>query len=94
MAGDALNSAEANSPLEIFLRDYADTTGGLWEEVEPQVYDLMFAPGADDLAAVAGADVVRLAFGAADAAPTGLAGAVQPGHRCDGGGEDRCLRDL
>jgi len=62
MAGDALNSSEASSPLETFLRDYADTTGGLWEEVEPQVYDLMFPPGADDLAAVAGADVVRVTF--------------------------------
>ena len=30
-----------HSPLEAFLRDYAEVTGGLWDEVEPQVYDLM-----------------------------------------------------
>ena len=40
MAIELLNSSDANSPLESFLRDYADITGGLWEEVEPQVYDL------------------------------------------------------
>jgi hypothetical protein len=32
------------SPLEVFLRDYAEVTGGMWDEVEPQVYDLML-PG-------------------------------------------------
>ena len=62
MDTEALNLADAHSPLETFLRDYADTSGGLWEEVEPQVYDLMFPPGAGDLAAAAGADVVRVAF--------------------------------
>ncbi len=31
----------AVSPLEQFLRDYAEASGGMWEEVEPQVYDLM-----------------------------------------------------
>src|SRR5208283_4937928 len=31
----------ALSPLEQFLRDYAEASGGMWDEVEPQVYDLM-----------------------------------------------------
>ena len=35
----------ATSPLGSFLRDYAETTGGLWDEVEPQVYDLMLPAG-------------------------------------------------
>jgi hypothetical protein len=55
MASDTLMSAEAQgpSPLESFLRDYADVSGGLWDEVEPQVYDLMLPQGTD---------VVRVAF--------------------------------
>src|SRR5438105_52119 len=32
------------SPLEGFLRDYVETIGGAWEEVEPQVYDLLLPP--------------------------------------------------
>ena len=32
---------EPLSPLEQFLRDYAEVSGGMWDEVEPQVYDLM-----------------------------------------------------
>ena len=35
-----------SSPLEEFLRDYAEVAGGLWDEIEPQVYDLML-PGRD-----------------------------------------------
>jgi hypothetical protein len=30
-----------SSPLEDFLSRYAEVTGGVWDEVEPQVYDLM-----------------------------------------------------
>jgi hypothetical protein len=29
------------TPLEDFVRDYVETTGGVWDEVEPQVYDLL-----------------------------------------------------
>jgi hypothetical protein len=29
------------SPLEGFLRDYLETVGGAWDEVEPQVYDVL-----------------------------------------------------
>src|SRR5262245_34380579 len=60
MAGDAPMTAEAHSPLESFLRDYADVSGGLWDEVEPEVYDLMLPPQA--ATAAWGADVVRVAF--------------------------------
>jgi hypothetical protein len=60
MVDDALRSAEADSPLEAFLRDYADVSGGLWDEVEPQVYDLMLPPGAGPVAG--GPDVLRVAF--------------------------------
>ena len=31
----------AQSPLEGFVRDYVDVTGGAWDEIEPQVYDLL-----------------------------------------------------
>ena len=44
MSTDLDSPGSAPSPLEAFLRDYAETTGGLWDEVEPQVYDLML-PG-------------------------------------------------
>jgi hypothetical protein len=29
------------SPLEAFVRDYVEVTGGVWEEIEPQVYDVL-----------------------------------------------------
>ena len=47
-----------HSPLEKFLQEYADITGGIWEEIEPQVYDLML-PGREPLDEP---EVVRLAF--------------------------------
>jgi hypothetical protein len=48
---------EALSPLEAFVRDYVETTGGDWEEVEPQVYDVLLpaGPGEDR-------EIVRVAF--------------------------------
>jgi hypothetical protein len=33
--------ASAASPLEEFVRDYLETAGGAWDEVEPQVYDVL-----------------------------------------------------
>jgi hypothetical protein len=33
------------SPLESFLRDYVETVGGVWDEIEPQVYDLLLPAG-------------------------------------------------
>jgi len=41
---DANMTKSSNSPLEEFLRDYSEVAGGLWDEIEPQVYDLML-PG-------------------------------------------------
>jgi hypothetical protein len=47
----------ALSPLETFVRDYVEVTGGVWEEVEPQVYDVLLPPE------TGGSDVpLRLAF--------------------------------
>jgi hypothetical protein len=40
-----------SSPLEAFLRDYVETVGGAWDEVEPQVYDVLLpgeVPGAGE----------------------------------------------
>jgi hypothetical protein len=53
---EASSTEEGHSPLETFLRDYADVAGGVWDEVEPQVYDLMLpASGAE-------AEILRVAF--------------------------------
>jgi len=55
MNADARTPAEPHSPLEAFLRDYAEVVGGLWEEVEPQVYDLMLPDDGEP-------EMVRVAF--------------------------------
>ena len=44
---------EPQSPLESFVRDYVTEFGGAWEEVEPQVYDLLLPDGGDGLVRVA-----------------------------------------
>lgn len=44
-----------SSPLEDFVLAYVEETGGVWEDVEPQVYDLLL-PLAD------GQKIVRVAF--------------------------------
>jgi hypothetical protein len=49
---------DAGSPLESFLRDYAEAVGGVCEEVEPQVYDLMLPPAAEG----SDAEIIRVAF--------------------------------
>ena len=33
--------AAPDSPLEAFVRTYLDTVGGVWDEIEPQVYDVL-----------------------------------------------------
>jgi len=53
-----LTEGGALSPLEQFLRDYAEAAGGMWDEVEPQVYDLMLPARDGD----AEPKVVRVAF--------------------------------
>src|SRR4051794_28248294 len=54
---DASTPLESDSPLEAFLRTYADVSGGLWDQVEPQVYDLMLPSSAGSEA-----EVVRVTF--------------------------------
>jgi hypothetical protein len=51
------------SPLELFLREYLDKTGGVWDEIEPQVYDVLL-PAGTELPTGRGGDsgVVRLTF--------------------------------
>ena len=53
----------AVNPLEDFLRDYVETIGGAWEEVEPQVYDLL-TPAAPPTAEgdAPEQDIVRVTF--------------------------------
>jgi hypothetical protein len=54
---------QPRSPLEDFIRDYVETIGGVWEEIEPQVYDVLLPSDSD--AAALGADargVLRVAF--------------------------------
>ena len=47
------------TPLETFVRDYVETAGGVWDEVEPEVYDILL-PAADPSAAI---DLqIRIAF--------------------------------
>jgi hypothetical protein len=46
------------TPLETFVRDYVEAAGGAWEEVEPQVYDVLLPAGGPD----GGQEVVRIAF--------------------------------
>src|SRR6478609_6937515 len=61
MEPETFGPSTTGSPLEAFLRDYVDVTGGVWDEVEPQVYDLMLPTPADD----SGSDereIVRIAF--------------------------------
>jgi hypothetical protein len=38
--------AGVGSPLEQFVRDYVEVSGGVWDEVDPQVYDLLLDDGA------------------------------------------------
>lgn len=56
METDGAASSAASSPLEEFLRDYAEVVGGMWDEVEPQVYDMMLPAGAAE------PEIVRIAF--------------------------------
>jgi hypothetical protein len=53
----------APAPLEDFLREYAETVGGVWEAVEPQVYDVMIPSGtAPSRLDPAGHDILRVTF--------------------------------
>jgi hypothetical protein len=63
MSDLAVPETSGRSPLEDFIRDYVETIGGVWDEIEPQVYDLLL-PG-DGSAVALGADargMLRVAF--------------------------------
>lgn len=49
-------AALPRSPLEAFVRDCAEVTGGVWEEVEAQVYDLLLPTAAG------GEEALRVTF--------------------------------
>jgi hypothetical protein len=67
-----METAAVHSPLEEFVRDYVDVTGGVWDEIEPQVYDLLlpaegaasasFPSSAWERGSVDGREIVRVAF--------------------------------
>lgn len=58
-----MEAATAPSPLEEFVRDYIDVTGGVWDEIEPQVYDLLLpAAGAGAETSRLDREIVRVAF--------------------------------
>ena len=50
--------------VEAFLKDYVESAGGMWDEVEPQVYDLLLPPeGARRIGLVEGHETVtRVTF--------------------------------
>src|SRR5437868_10808409 len=51
MSSRLVQSSAPLSPLERFVREYAEARDGAWDEIEPQVYDLLV-----------GQDLVRVAF--------------------------------
>jgi hypothetical protein len=51
------------SPLERFVRAYLEATGGVWEEIEPQVYDVLLPPGVEGAGpATPAGGVLRISF--------------------------------
>jgi hypothetical protein len=62
MDGTAEKEPVTRTALEDFLRDYVETIGGAWDEVEPQVYDLLLP--AEDVVEQEAADpvVARVTF--------------------------------
>lgn len=60
-----METSAGHSPLEAFVRDYVDVTGGVWDEIEPQVYDLLLpaeGTGAEAARSPDGREIVRVAF--------------------------------
>jgi hypothetical protein len=63
MATPAAEPGTAPTPLEAFVRDYVETTGGVWDEVEPQVYDVLLPSAvAEQSLTIDGREIVRIAF--------------------------------
>jgi hypothetical protein len=46
MTDTPLATRADRSSLELFVRDYVEAVGGVWDEIEPQVYDLLLPPDA------------------------------------------------
>jgi len=62
MDGTAEKEPVTRTALEEFLRDYVETIGGAWDELEPQVYDLLL-PASDTVEQEAADPVVaRVTF--------------------------------
>jgi hypothetical protein len=40
----SIDAPTTRAPLEEFVREYVETTGGVWDEIEPQVYDVLMPP--------------------------------------------------
>jgi hypothetical protein len=63
MSVPAIETRAEGAPLESFVRDYLEITGGVWDEVEPAVYDLVFAAGEEGgLTGTDRRDVLRITF--------------------------------
>jgi hypothetical protein len=62
MSLSLLESRTDRSPLEQFVRDYVDVTGGVWDEIEPQVYDVIVPTTEDGRNGAAEPALIRLAF--------------------------------
>jgi hypothetical protein len=55
-------SSTITNPLEAFVRDYVETAGGLWEQVEPQVYDLLPPSPSTDAPPITHEEMLRICF--------------------------------
>lgn len=62
MGLDTATSGVELSPLEQFVRAYLEVTGGAWEEVEPQVYDMLLPPGVEGTGPSATGGMLRISF--------------------------------
>lgn len=58
-----MEAARTASVLEDFVRDYVETSGGAWDEIEPQVYDVLLpVEPAETLVDAAESRVARIVF--------------------------------
>src|SRR5712691_1883298 len=62
MATDLSEPPAQRSALEGFVRDYVETIGGAWDEVEPQVYDLLLPAEESEEPKLAEPVVARVTF--------------------------------
>jgi hypothetical protein len=62
MLGDSRWADADRQPLEQFLRAHVEAAGGGWEEVEPQLYDVLLPGDADPSCRDAGDEILQVAF--------------------------------